>query len=81
MKNSNFRNITFVFLLLTGWMKAVAQDIVVHDPVVIKAGDEYYLYCTGHGISAFRSPDMKNWEKLPRFFRRNPPGPYCGARL
>ena len=72
MKNSNFRNIIIIFLLLIGWMKAVAQDIVVHDPVVIKAGDEYYLYCTGHGISAFRSPDMKNWEKLPPVFPEKP---------
>ena len=39
-----------------------AQQIRVHDPVAIKEGNTYYIYCTGHGISTFSSPDLKNWE-------------------
>jgi len=36
----------------------------VHDPVLAKEGDTYYLYCTGMGIDAFSSTDLKKWEKL-----------------
>ncbi len=33
----------------------------VHDPVMIKHGDMYYLYCTGGGIPVRRSSDMLDW--------------------
>ncbi len=49
-----------------------AQDIRVHDPVAIKQGDMYYLFCTGRGISVFSSPDLKNWEKEPQVFTEEP---------
>src|SRR5689334_2056411 len=35
----------------------------VHDPVMIKQKDTYYLFCTGNGISVFSSRDMQNWRK------------------
>ena len=62
-------------LLIAGTANScVAQDsdISVHDPVMIKQGDTYYLYCTGFGISAFASGDMKEWERLPRIFESPP---------
>lgn len=33
----------------------------VHDPVIIREGDTYYLFCTGDGIPLRQSPDMQNW--------------------
>lgn len=36
----------------------------VHDPVLAKEGDTYYLYCTGIGVDGFSSTDLKKWEKL-----------------
>jgi arabinan endo-1,5-alpha-L-arabinosidase len=33
----------------------------VHDPVMIKEGDTYHLFCTGGGILWRRSEDMLNW--------------------
>jgi len=52
---------------------AVAQtDIVVHDPVAIKQGDTYHLFCTGRGISHFTSKDMENWEKQEPVFKEKP---------
>ncbi|MGI5833694.1 MAG: arabinan endo-1,5-alpha-L-arabinosidase, partial [Bacteroidales bacterium] len=33
----------------------------VHDPVVAKQGNTYYLFCTGFGISVLSSTDMINW--------------------
>lgn len=38
-----------------------SADIRVHDPVMIKEGDTYYLFCTGRGISVYSSKDMKSW--------------------
>jgi arabinan endo-1,5-alpha-L-arabinosidase len=49
-----------------------AQDITVHDPVMIKQKDTYYLYCTGQGISVFSSKDMKNWNQEPAVFKEKP---------
>ena len=39
-----------------------AQDIRVHDPVMIKEGNTYYLFCTGRGISVFTSSNLKDWK-------------------
>ncbi len=47
-------------------------DIRVHDPVMIKTNDTYYLFCTGWGISVYSSKDMKEWKKEERVFD-NPP--------
>jgi arabinan endo-1,5-alpha-L-arabinosidase len=44
----------------------------VHDPVMIKQGDTYYVFCTGFGISVFSSKDMKNWKKEKAVFDKAP---------
>ena len=49
-----------------------STDIRVHDPVMIKQGSTYYLFCTGNGISAFSSTDMKNWKKEKSVFDSGP---------
>jgi arabinan endo-1,5-alpha-L-arabinosidase len=49
-----------------------AQDIRVHDPVMIKQGNSYYLFCTGSGISVFSSVDMNNWKKEEPVFDTPP---------
>lgn len=51
---------------------ATSQDIRVHDPVMIRQGDTYYLFCTGMGISVYSSPDMKQWKREAPVFE-NPP--------
>jgi arabinan endo-1,5-alpha-L-arabinosidase len=43
-------------LPLTGKLKQV------HDPVIIKEGDRYYLFHTGNGVTARWSPDMLEWD-------------------
>jgi arabinan endo-1,5-alpha-L-arabinosidase len=45
-----------------------AQDIVVHDPVMIKQDDTYFLFYTGFGISVSSSTDMKTWTKQKPVF-------------
>ncbi|MBI1279828.1 MAG: family 43 glycosylhydrolase [Anaerolineaceae bacterium] len=34
----------------------------VHDPVIIKQGDTYYLYCTGARIPTRSSKDLHDWQ-------------------
>jgi arabinan endo-1,5-alpha-L-arabinosidase len=43
-------------LELTGRLKQV------HDPVIIKAEDAYYLFCTGAGIPIRKSADLLEWK-------------------
>ena len=62
----------FTFFSLLVFNSLLAQEIRVHDPVTIKQGDTYYLFCTGSGISVFSSPDLKNWEKEPQVFSEEP---------
>jgi len=46
--------------------------IPVHDPVIIRQDNTYYIFCTGFGISVFSSTDMKNWKKEKPVFSAAP---------
>lgn len=60
-----------LFLVTTSY--AVAQtEVVVHDPVAIKEGDTYHLFCTGNGISHFTSTDLESWDKQDPVFTEKP---------
>lgn len=61
---------TSLVLLIT--IVSLAQNNMVHDPVVIKQKDTYYLYCTGKGISVLSSKDLKNWQPEPSIFKEKP---------
>ncbi|MEO6175465.1 MAG: arabinan endo-1,5-alpha-L-arabinosidase [Flavobacterium circumlabens] len=63
---------TFSVLMLLMASVSFAQEIVVHDPVVIKQKETYYLYCTGKGISVFSSKDLKSWNPEPPVFKDKP---------
>ena len=43
----NIKHILSVLMMLIA-SASFSQDIVVHDPVVIKQKDTYYLDCTGN---------------------------------
>lgn len=49
-----------------------AREIDVHDPVMAKEGDTYYLFSTGPGITFYSSTDMKNWQRAGRVFAGEP---------
>ncbi|HLL41728.1 MAG TPA: arabinan endo-1,5-alpha-L-arabinosidase [Segetibacter sp.] len=49
-----------------------ARQTPVHDPVMIKQGNTYYLFCTGFGISVFSSNDLKNWKREKPVFNDAP---------
>lgn len=40
----------------------------VHDPVLIKQNDTYYLFCTGRGITCMSSKDLKVWQNEQSVF-------------
>lgn len=67
-----YKKIQPLLLLLIMTASAWAQEISVHDPVMIKQKDTYYLYCTGKGISVFSSKDLKNWKPEPAIFKEKP---------
>jgi len=48
------------------------RETPVHDPVMIKEKDKYYLFCTGNGINVFSSKDMKNWRRETPVFSKTP---------
>lgn len=66
----------FLCFLLLSSLGLNAQDlqtnISVHDPVMAKQGDTYYLFCTGMGISMWSSKDMKEWKREKPVFREAP---------
>ncbi|MER2490475.1 arabinan endo-1,5-alpha-L-arabinosidase [Catenovulum sediminis] len=39
-----------------------AQEVIVHDPVMVKEGNQYYLFSTGPGIVFYQSDDLVNWK-------------------
>jgi arabinan endo-1,5-alpha-L-arabinosidase len=65
-----------VLLFLSFSFRVFAQDhvqnISVHDPVIAKQGDSYYLFSTGKGIAMWSSPDLKNWKSEKPVFSEAP---------
>jgi len=61
-----------LFFIVLALSCSNAQSISVHDPVMIKAKDTYYLFCTGRGIAVWSSKDMENWEREEPVFSEAP---------
>lgn len=61
-----------LFICLIQCFSLHAQDIRVHDPVMIREDSTYYLFCTGQGISVFSSKDMKRWKREDKVFAEPP---------
>lgn len=70
---------TYIFVCLCFIVGSVVSqealpnnDLIVHDPVAIKEGDTYHLYCTGKGISSFESKDLQHWTYTGPIFKDKP---------
>lgn len=48
------------------------RQVPVHDPVMIREGDTYYLFCTGFGIALWSSKDLQSWKKEAPVFANAP---------
>ena len=51
---------------------AQAAQVQVHDPVMAKEGNSYYVFSTGPGITFYSSTDMQNWRREGRVFPGEP---------
>ncbi len=55
-------------------VSAQQGDIIhVHDPEIVKEGDTYYIFSTGHGVPIRTSRDLVNWELSGRVFEEDVP--------
>jgi arabinan endo-1,5-alpha-L-arabinosidase len=75
-----------LFVLVTASLQGLAQppaplpvgtvlptrQVPVHDPVMAREGDTYYLFATGFGISVWSSKDLQNWRKEAPVFATAP---------
>lgn len=62
----------FLFLGLQLSAQEYQTGISVHDPVMAKQGDTFYLFSTGWGIDVWSSKDMKSWKKENAVFEAAP---------
>ncbi len=62
----------FALLVGGGASLAVAKQVSIHDPVMAKQGDTFYLFSTGPGITFYRSQDLKTWKLGGRVFAGEP---------
>lgn len=72
----SIRRVAAVFgafvLVVAGTVAQAADSVRVHDPVMIRQGDTYYLFGTGMGITVRSSKDMQSWKDEPPVFERAP---------
>lgn len=61
---------TSALLCLAGLVNAKQVD--VHDPVMTREGDTWYLFSTGPGITIYSSKDQVNWQLSDRAFATEP---------
>ncbi|WDF67517.1 family 43 glycosylhydrolase [Sphingobacterium oryzagri] len=70
------KSLISIVLLFFLWASALrAQQlgkVVVHDPVLIKQHDTYYVFATGQGIDVWSSPDLLHWTKQAPVFASPP---------
>jgi arabinan endo-1,5-alpha-L-arabinosidase len=61
-------------ILILGCAQIFPQNINlrVHDPVMIRQNDSFYLFSTGRGISVYSSADMVEWKALEPVFPTPP---------
>jgi len=51
---------------------AIGQQVSVHDPVMTKEGDTWYLFSTGPGIPFYSSKNMRDWQPEGQVFAQPP---------
>lgn len=59
---------SFKMLAQTAGARVLKGDLRVHDPVMIKEGDTYYIFSTGKGISIKTSKDRITWKNTGSVF-------------
>lgn len=49
-----------------------AKQVSVHDPVLAKEGNTYYLFSTGPGVTFYSSANLRDWKEEGRVFAGDP---------
>lgn len=62
----------FCLFSLACTLTSHATQVSVHDPVMAKEGNTYYLFSTGPGITFYSSTNMKDWQLEGRVFPGEP---------
>src|SRR5438552_5844209 len=62
---------SFDIVIAQDTLNPLKGDIRVHDPVMIKEGNRYYVFHTGKGISIKTSTDRINWKRSGSVFSPN----------
>jgi arabinan endo-1,5-alpha-L-arabinosidase len=62
--------LVFLLILSAGPVQADYEELTgnyrVHDPVMARQGDTYYVFCTGRRIPILKSTDMHSWQSAGR---------------
>lgn len=61
-----------VLATAVGLTPLAARQLSIHDPVMTKQGDTYYLFSTDPGIKIYSSKDMVHWQFSARVFATEP---------
>lgn len=61
-----------VVMSIVACSPSIARQVEVHDPVMTKENDTYYVFSTGPGITYYESTDLKNWQLTGRVFADGP---------
>ena len=72
MRMTVFGTLALTLSLLVASAALGAGQVSIHDPVMTREGDTYYLFSTGPGITFYSSEDMKHWRLEGRVFPGNP---------
>jgi len=64
--------VKLVLLMSVVTASSHATEVSVHDPVMAKEGDTYYVYSTGPGITFYSSQNMLDWKSEGRIFKEKP---------
>ncbi|MDX1675055.1 MAG: family 43 glycosylhydrolase, partial [Longimicrobiales bacterium] len=59
-------------LVLPAPASGQADEVPIHDPVLIEADSRFYLFGTAPGITVWTSPDLESWRPLPPVFDETP---------
>ncbi|MFT3784126.1 MAG: arabinan endo-1,5-alpha-L-arabinosidase [Nibricoccus sp.] len=69
---SQIRALCGGILMVATLSSAFATQVSVHDPVMAKEGDTYYVFSTDPGVKFYASKDMKTWKLADRVFKQDP---------
>jgi arabinan endo-1,5-alpha-L-arabinosidase len=59
-------------IALTAATPARTEQVEVHDPVMAREGDTFYVFSTGPGITIYGSDDLEHWRWKGRVFDGEP---------